>query len=204
MAQDADLWASTPGARVSLADLPDTVERELRIIKSEAIRALRHPLEMGFVHARVEGWLDTSQQFEDSEDWVWSERIGGPDLIALEGWQHVNWNEGTLAGHPISVRWDHVVRELATLAARVQRDSNKATGSAKRAAGGATPRHDWEAFWIEVALYAAKNDLNPEHRLELQRHMVDWTAHMWPEPPDPATIRARLKKLYDAQRAARN
>src|SRR4051794_21651407 len=113
MAQDADLWASTPGAWVSLADLPDTVERELRIIKSEAIRALRHPLEMGFVHARVEGWLDTSQQFEDSEDWVWSERIGGPDLIALEGWQHVNWNEGTLAGHPISVRWDHVVRELA-------------------------------------------------------------------------------------------
>ena len=79
MAQDAVLWASAPGAWVLLADLPDTVERELGIAKSEAIRVLRHPLETGFVHAQVVGWSDTSHR---CADWVWTDRIGDPVRVS--------------------------------------------------------------------------------------------------------------------------
>jgi hypothetical protein len=64
--------------------------------------------------------------------------------------------------------------------------------------------HEWEGFWIEVALYAAKHDLDPEHRRDLQRHMEEWTATQWPEPPDKATIRRRLQRLFDAAQSAWN
>lgn len=70
--------------------------------------------------------------------------------------------------------------------------------------GGAPQKHDWEEFWIEVALYAAKNDLDPEHRTELQRHMRAWTAERWTNPPDDPTIRRRIKRLFEALQAARN
>jgi len=46
----------------------------------------------------------------------------------------------------------------------------------RQSRGGLPPKHDWDSFWIEVALYAAENDLDPEHRTELQRHMQKWTA----------------------------
>lgn len=70
--------------------------------------------------------------------------------------------------------------------------------------GGAPRKHDWEQFWIEVALYAAKNDLDPAHRTELQRHMRAWAAEHWTNPPDDPTIRGRIRRLFDALRAARN
>jgi hypothetical protein len=52
---------------------------------------------------------------------------GGPERISTEGWQHVAWTDGTLAGYPIRVRWDHVQRELAatqTTAAAERRGFN--------------------------------------------------------------------------------
>ncbi len=73
----------------------------------------------------------------------------------------------------------------------------------RQSRGGVAPKHDWDGFWIEVAHYAAKNDLNPEHRRDLQRHMQAWTAEHWLEPPDPATIRSRMKRLFDPRPAAR-
>lgn len=70
-----------------------------------------------------------------------------------------------------------------------------------RSGGGRSAKHDWELFWIEVALYAALNDLAPEHRSELQRHMQDWCARAWVEAPNEATIRSRLKRLFDARKS---
>jgi hypothetical protein len=62
--------------------------------------------------------------------------------------------------------------------------------------GGGRPRHDWDASWIEVALYAAKHDLDLKHRQELQAHMVAWAAKTLCKPPDDATIRLRLAQLF--------
>jgi hypothetical protein len=70
--------------------------------------------------------------------------------------------------------------------------------------GGAPPRYDWESFWIEVVLYAAKHDLDLEHRNELHRHMCEWAAQNWPAPPDDATVRNRMAKLFAAFNAREN
>ncbi len=37
---------------------------------------------------------------------------------------------------------------------------------------------EWNSFWIEVALYAAKHDFDPDpaHRRDLQQLMVEWAA----------------------------
>jgi hypothetical protein len=67
--------------------------------------------------------------------------------------------------------------------------------------GGSPPKHDWEAFWIQVAIWAARNDLVKEDRPRLQKHMTDWTATQWPTPPDPATIRKKLSALFNAAAA---
>jgi hypothetical protein len=66
-----------------------------------------------------------------------------------------------------------------------------------RPTGGKLPKHDWDAFWIEVGLYASENDLLfGVERTKVQRHMVQWSAeHMSDPPPDPATVRAKIKKL---------
>jgi hypothetical protein len=78
---------------------------------------------------------------------------------------------------------------------------SKSVGRAvRRHVGGRPPKYDWEGFWVEVAWYAAANDLERENRTELQRHMRDWTDKRWDDPPDDATIRARLRRLYDGQR----
>jgi hypothetical protein len=56
-----------------------------------------------------------------------------------------------------------------------------------------------------VVKYAAANDiLLPVDRLKLQRHMEEWTAERWQDPPHQSTIRGRLKRLFDEIEAARN
>jgi hypothetical protein len=72
-----------------------------------------------------------------------------------------------------------------------------------RSRGGRPPQHDWDEFWIEVVSYAAEKGLFREDRLELQQHMQEWTAQHWEQPPDPATIRVRLRRLFDTIEAAR-
>lgn len=63
---------------------------------------------------------------------------------------------------------------------------------------GRPPQHDWDAIWIEVALFMADNGSDTQDRERLQTQMAKWTAERWKTPPDPATIRAKLKALYDA------
>jgi hypothetical protein len=132
----------------------------------------------------------------ERQDWFWVD----PERISPKGWEYVNWKKGTLAGHPVRVRWEHVQQELATLAPNMGLDQRELPsggsrpGRATARAGGAPPRHDWDAFWIEVALYAAKHDLDPDpaHRRDLQQHMVEWAAREL----DEATIRGRLSRLF--------
>jgi hypothetical protein len=73
----------------------------------------------------------------------------------------------------------------------------------QRPRGGRPAQYDWDGFWIQVAMYAAANDFVPDDRVNLQRHMQEWTAQHWPQAPDPATIRIHLKRLFDTIEGAR-
>ena len=118
--------------------------------------------------------------------------------------------DGSRSRHPIAVYWTdvetwakpRVERQSKQLAREAEEKASEA--KAARNTGGTPLKHDWDGFWIEVALYAEKNELDPAHRPELQRHMEDWTARTSPKPPDGATIRARLARLYTARIAEQN
>jgi hypothetical protein len=98
------------------------------------------------------------------------------------------------------VNWPDVVRILAPLRKPVP---NQLPAAPPKNTGGRPLKHDWDAFWIEVAHFAALQELDPKHRAELQRHMMDWTAANMKDPaPDEATIRSRLKRLYKARGTA--
>ncbi len=66
--------------------------------------------------------------------------------------------------------------------------------------GGRPRKHDWEAFYIEVAWWAAANDLSTDgnERPELQRYMVEWCQRWGNSAPDPRTIQDKLRDLYIA------
>ena len=64
--------------------------------------------------------------------------------------------------------------------------------------GGRPPIHAWEAFWIEVACWAAKNDLQLDDRPELRRHMLAWFAKHSSAPPDDSSVDKKLSALYAA------
>jgi hypothetical protein len=69
--------------------------------------------------------------------------------------------------------------------------------------GGRPARHNWDSFWIEIAWYAAKHDLEAvDDRQKLQRHMVEWTSENWESAPDEATIRSKIRELFQARNRA--
>lgn len=68
--------------------------------------------------------------------------------------------------------------------------------SLDRSKGGAPQKHDWSMFWMEVAAYGAEHDLQEPDRLDLQKHMEEWTARKWLTSPDASTIRKKIVDLY--------
>lgn len=72
--------------------------------------------------------------------------------------------------------------------------------------GGRPPKWDWDEFWIEIALWAAQNDLVPEdlRRQELKRHIMQWFANRNPDgdTPSDSDVRRRLSALFDRSRQA--
>lgn len=116
----------------------------------------------------------------------------------------MNWKKGTLASHPVRVRWEHVQQEFAIWLPNMRLDQRELSsggsrpGRAAARAGGAHPRHDWDSFWIEVALYSAKHDFDPDpaHRRDLQQLMVEWAARELDTHLDESTIRGRLSRLF--------
>jgi hypothetical protein len=61
---------------------------------------------------------------------------------------------------------------------------------------GRPETHDWEDFWIEVAAWMGTNGVLASDRQRLQSDMESWTATQSANPPDRATIRKKLRKLY--------
>jgi hypothetical protein len=133
--------------------------------------------------------------------------------LTREGWHEVDWDAGTIAGARILVRWSSAVATVRSERkdrARREASAQITAGSAAAAAlteqatpppaktpGGRPVKHDWDAFWIEVALYAAKEDLQHQYRADLARHMKEWFGRQSPDPPDETTIEKKLKRLWD-------
>jgi hypothetical protein len=64
--------------------------------------------------------------------------------------------------------------------------------------GGRPTKWNWDQFWIEVALWAAKNDLvDEDSRPNLTNHIVNWFAtNNGGETPPDSSIRERIAKLF--------
>ena len=71
----------------------------------------------------------------------------------------------------------------------------------RRAAGGAPPKHNWDAFWIQVSIWTEQWGFGEDDRPRLQKHLEAWTAERFCNPPDPSTIRKKLAQLYQAAQA---
>lgn len=198
MSEDANPWASAVPAWVTLAQLLVYVERELGIPHDRAANALRAPLESFAVRTAVFGY-SASAGSRIRKDWIASDQSPGHPTgycISQQGWAHVDRINGSLAGCEVLVCWRHVVGELSLLPHMNLRSASQGSAGQSQSVGGAPARYDWEAFWIEVALYAAKHDLSPEYRHELHKHMVAWAAREWASVVDEATIRGRLSRLF--------
>jgi hypothetical protein len=185
-----------------IADLLTIVETELGIPRRHAARTLRLARERLEIDTALDDKLDSlAYRREGLTPWVQLSRSDIPGTVAVShaGWAHVDWNTGTLANYVVRVCWEQVVQTLAPISPKESKEGGEQEVRSIRSTGGKPPKHDWDAFWIEVALYASKNDLIGVERTELQQHMERWSAeHMSDPTPNPATVRAKIKKLYDA------
>ena len=105
-------WGAAIGAWVPLNELLSAVERELHIPSDEAARALRAPLETLRVHAEVTGWHIPTYQSRGAPihaDWTYRNGAFERRQVSAKGWAHVDWNNGTLDGFQVVVRWAHVL-----------------------------------------------------------------------------------------------
>ena len=216
----SDLWAEAIGAWVALSELLQTVQGVTGIPPKDASSLLRPQLEMCAVRAAVLGAPEvlSGEMSETSFIDVFNE----PRWLSPADWLLVQWDTGRLHDHQVYILRADVMAVLdpsqfsgspdwrdnrgpqgeVTSAGPVGAASLKS--NSKHIVGGRPAKYDWEAFWIEVALYADLNDLKPEYRSELQSHMRDWCDKTWVSAPDDATIRARLQRLFGALQSARN
>lgn len=80
--------------------------------------------------------------------------------------------------------------------ARLYKSASARMADPLRATGGALPRFNLDAFWIEVSIQTAAWNLEERDRPRLQKAMEEWTADNFRDPPDPSTIRKKLALLY--------
>ena len=213
----SDLWAGANPAFVALSELLQNVQRETGIPPADAASLLRPQLQMCAIRAAVLGAPEvlSGEMTETSVIEVFNE----PQWLSLADWLLVNWNTGRLHDHQIYIFWADVMAALdqsqfsrspdwrgnrgpqaeATSAGTVAAGSLKSRS--KRSGGGRPTTRDWDAFWIEVAIWCEKNGFGDEDRQRLQAHMENWCSEHAGDPDTPThpqTIRARLTKLYAA------
>jgi hypothetical protein len=78
--------------------------------------------------------------------------------------------------------------------------------NAAKEKGGRPVQHDWDSFWIEVAIWVEKNSFDENYKKDLVKYMADWSARTATDPDKalhPQTIRKKVADLY-ARAHARN
>lgn|GEM_PF-3112507 len=215
----SDLWAEAIGAWVALSELLQTVQGVTGIPPKDAGSLLRPQLEMCAVRAAVLGAPEvlSGEMSETSFIDVFNE----PRWLSPADWLLVQWDTGRLHDHQVYILRADVMALLdpSQFSGRPDRRGNRgpqgevtsagAVGAAslksnsKHIGGGRPPTRDWDAFWIEVAIWCEGNAFGDQDRQRLQSHMEDWClehAGNPDKPTHPQTIRAKLGKLYAAAR----
>jgi hypothetical protein len=206
--ESEDLWRDALPAWVPLEDLLRLIERELGVAAERA----RSPVLQALHRHEIDAVLvDPGRQL--TEDTIglgaWTYRtmiLSAPSDVGVssKGWDMVDLRHGTLGGYVVKVCWAQVSEVVDPLRDKPSAELEKQV-VVGRGAGGKPLQHDWDGFWIEVALYADKNDLDAAHRNELQKHLEEWSASEMRDPaPTPATIRTKLSRLYKAAASAKD
>lgn len=205
---NADRWGVLPGRVPAAADL------------RAYARAITAPLALGetqaagidantgaIVWAPHNIWR-TSSMFKTKRE--------GAAFLALSGQsiQFGNWRADHLTAYPIltcralaqifgaETPPDEPPRSVLAGIQEVERKGREVSQAepieAPTNRGRKPSQNMWEPFWIEVALWAAKNDLTPagERRLELRRHMQAWAAGPTSPRPSDTSIDRALRSLF--------
>lgn len=65
--------------------------------------------------------------------------------------------------------------------------------------GGAPPKYDWEAFYLEISIIADLDGL-PDTQADLERLMADWCLNLWRKEPSSSRLKAKISKIYNDPR----
>lgn len=142
MSESANSWSGVVPAWVPLAELLDTVERELNVPRDRAVQALRRPLESYEIHTVVVGW-NVIHAGRGGRFWVGLlSRQRNEYRVSQQGWEHVDWTNGKLGECEIKVFWQHVVRELAGLVLEDRIAATRQNAGRVEASGGPAPDSD--------------------------------------------------------------
>lgn len=195
--KEINLWGCPVSGWIYLDTLFDAIESELGIPGKTAWRILQDPIKNNEIKARISSdflnnMSDLFPGMSLHQNWLTSETLDETwRWLTPEGWKNANLKAGKIYGCPVYVWWEDIDWALISASGLLQPHPEQ-----PRSKGGRPPSYDWEAFWIEVVHYAAKNALDKMHRPELQQHMEKWTAEKWRNSPDQATIRNKLGPLY--------
>lgn len=78
-------------------------------------------------------------------------------------------------------------------------DSEQIGNNIPKNLGGRPRENDWEAFFVEVAIYADRENLKQDSTwTHLRNHMKKWVKENWQNQPDESTIKKKLKKVEEA------
>lgn len=74
--------------------------------------------------------------------------------------------------------------------------------SARATSPGAPPRHDWDAFWIEVCQHINDRGRHAT-QVEMVRRMLDWFAENSATIPDESTVKKKVSRFCGSSRQRR-
>jgi hypothetical protein len=196
------------------------LERQVRLL-DEALTAVTEAVRVGKLDAWAlqdtpKGELDPSAVYARVppsvlfNDMVALTELGSigadPDHpIAIFKYRGPRYREVRFRSEDVLALWPAMPAEGQAVAPLVTSKSDtppSAVTPSPRGAGGAPVRYDWDAFWIELAIWTENNGLEEFDRSRLHRHMVVWAARQWSDPPDESTIRGKLKRFYENAKTA--
>jgi hypothetical protein len=118
-------FAAVTPAWVSLAELPEIIERRLGVPAAEAADILRPLLEDYKVRTVVVGWNRDRAARSGASNLVAQGHPGDPYpyCVYKQGWEHIDWKAGALAGCEVRVRWSDVTEQLENRKASQRSDT---------------------------------------------------------------------------------
>lgn len=180
MTDSVDSWADALAAWVPLMKLLATVERHLGLPPQKSRDALRLSLETMRIRTVVVDGDSFQHRDGPQRNWVMEGETRRDYRVGREGWPHVLWESGTLAGREVRVYWDDVALSLVRIIERQRRELVEQTKQANqvrespKGKGGRPPSPESDQFWIEIAIFTGINGLEAVDRTRLQKHMESW------------------------------